>query len=66
MENKERLYTPAELANLARVSPATIRREVARGRLDAVRVGAGRLIRVPEGAWRAYLERARGREDASL
>ena len=51
----ERFYSPQELARLADVSPATIAREVRRGRLRGFRVGDGRLIRIPESAWRTYL-----------
>jgi len=60
MDSMERLYTPQELAAMAGVSAATIKREVHRGRLRGVRVGDGRLIRVPESAWREYLQRAQG------
>lgn len=55
MEHAERLLSAKELAQLAGVSAATIRREVARGRLRGVRIGEARLIRVPESAWREYL-----------
>ncbi len=58
MDNTERLLTPKELATIAGVSPATIKREVARGRLRAIRIGEARLLRVPESAWREYLRRA--------
>ena len=59
MDNTERLFTPKELAEIAGVSPMTIKREVARGRLRGIRVGEAGLIRVPESAWREYLRRAR-------
>jgi excisionase family DNA binding protein len=55
METQERLLTPQEVATMAGVSAATIKREVRRGRLRAIRVGDGRLIRIPEDAWRTYL-----------
>ena len=58
MERTERLLTPKELAGIAGVSPATIKREVARGRLRGVRIGVARLIRIPESAWSEYLKRA--------
>jgi len=57
MTNMERLFTPKELADLAGCSPATIKREVRRGRLKGLRIGTGRLVRVPESAWREYLRR---------
>lgn len=56
MHNMERLLTPGELAEIAGVSAATIKREFHRGQLRGIRVGAGRLIRIPESAWREYLE----------
>jgi excisionase family DNA binding protein len=58
MENTERFFTPKELAEIAGVSPATIKREVSRGRLKGIRIGTQGLIRVPESAWRRYLQRA--------
>jgi excisionase family DNA binding protein len=58
MDNTERLLTPKQLADIAGVSPATIKREVARGRLRGIRVGQQGLIRVPESAWREYLQNA--------
>ena len=61
MERTERLYSPAELAELAGVSPITIKREVLRGRLRCLRIGEGRLIRIPESAWQAYLREAGAR-----
>jgi excisionase family DNA binding protein len=50
----ERHYTTRELAERLSVHPETIRREVRRGRLRSVRVGAER--RYPESAVRAWLE----------
>jgi excisionase family DNA binding protein len=58
MDSHERLFTPQELAKQANCSPATINREIHRGRLRAIRIGAGRLLRVPESAWREYLDHA--------
>ena len=55
MDTNERLLSPRQLAALAGVSPATIRREVARGRLRGIRIGEQGLVRVPESAWREYL-----------
>ncbi len=61
MNTTERLYTPKELAEIAGISPATIKREVARGRLRGLRIGQQGQIRVPESAWHDYLETARGK-----
>jgi excisionase family DNA binding protein len=58
MDNTERLLTPKQLADIAGVSPATIKREVSRGRLRGIRVGQQGLVRVPESAWREYLQSA--------
>ena len=52
----ERHYTLAEIARDLCVSPRLLEREIGRGRLRAVRVGVQGLIRVPESAWRSYLE----------
>ena len=60
MSITERLYTPRELAEIASCSPATIKREVQRGRLRGLRIGAGRLVRIPESAWREYVSETRG------
>ena len=57
MEFHERLFSPKQLAEIAGVSPATIKREVARGRLRGVRIGEGRLLRIPASAWAQYLDR---------
>jgi excisionase family DNA binding protein len=58
MEHIERLLTPQELAKAANISAATIKREVERGRLRALRIGTGQLVRIPESAWQEYLQRA--------
>ena len=67
MGSTERLLTPQQLAAIAGVSAATIKREIHRGHLRGFRVGGGRLLRVPESAWREYLQRAEtrsgGRQD---
>jgi len=55
METMERLLTPRELATIAGVSAATIRREVFRGRLRGVRIGQQGLVRIPESAWAEYV-----------
>lgn len=52
----ERLLTVDEVAERLGVSSKTVRRELASGDLESVRVGpAGRLIRVPEKALAIYL-----------
>ena len=56
MDALEHHFKPQELGQAVGVSSATIRREIRRGRLRAIRIGAGRLIRIPESAWRQYLE----------
>ena len=50
------LLTVAETAKLLRVSPITVRRRIADGQLDAVRVGKG--IRVPMDAIERFLRPA--------
>ena len=57
MESHEHLFSPKQLAEIAGVSPATIKREIARGRLRGVRIGDGRLLRIPASAWAEYLDR---------
>ena len=59
MGSTEQLFSPKQLAEIAGVSPATIKREVARGRLRGIRIGQQGLVRVPESAWREYLQHAR-------
>ena len=54
MQTTERLFTPKQLAEIAGISPATIKREAARGRLRYVRIGEARLLRIPESAWRGH------------
>ena len=50
-----RLLTLAEVAELAGVHYDTVRREIKRGRLDAIIVGE-RLVRVPEDAALRWLQ----------
>jgi excisionase family DNA binding protein len=38
-ERFERLMRPSEAANVLRVSPATIRRMIADGRIESIRIG---------------------------
>ena len=50
------LLTPADAAELARVSIDTIYRLIERGDLEAIHVG--RLLRIEPAAFNSYLERA--------
>ena len=54
----ERFMTPTEVAELARVSVSTVKREIERGELRAVHVG--RQLRIDPADFRAYLNRAEG------
>ncbi len=57
------LMTTQEAAALLRVSASTIRREVKRGRLRAMRVGRKGILRIPRGDLMALLE---SQEDPAL
>lgn len=63
---QEYLYTLREIADVLRVSEWTVRRLIAAGKLDALRVGK-RGVRIPAGSLAAYRERSviRGRADAT-
>jgi excisionase family DNA binding protein len=50
-------YSLDELAESQKCHALTLRREIARGKLEAVRIG--RQIRVTESAWNAYMEARR-------
>jgi excisionase family DNA binding protein len=63
MVNTEQLLTPKQLAEIAGVSAATIKREVARGRLRGLRIGEQALIRIPMSAWNDYVEHAANRRN---
>lgn len=55
----EAVYTVAEVAALLRVHKSTVYRDVETGRIVAFRAGKGRgTIRIREGAFNAYQERA--------
>ena len=57
----EVLYTLADIAGLDRCSVRTLRRAVAAGLLEVVRIGpAGRLIRITPEAHAAYRQRLSG------
>jgi excisionase family DNA binding protein len=51
----KRLMTPSEVAELARVSVSTVKREIARGELRAMHVG--QQLRIDPTDLRRYLER---------
>ena len=51
----DRLMTPGEVAELARVSVSTVKREIARGELRAVHVG--HQVRIDPTDFRSYLDR---------
>lgn len=56
----EALLTVKDVATLDNVSEKTVRRAIARGDLDVLRLGAdGRLIRIEPAAHRAWRNRAR-------
>ena len=50
----EPLYTPEEVAELLRVSPRTVQRWLAQGKLQGVKVG--RLWRIPKASLDRFLE----------
>jgi excisionase family DNA binding protein len=55
----EAVYTVAEVAQRLRLHKSTVYRDVESGRIDAYRAGKGRgTIRIREGAFLAYQERA--------
>jgi excisionase family DNA binding protein len=54
MDDPQQLLTLQEVAAYLRVSISTVRREIAKGRLEAVRVG--HLYRVRRADMNAYLE----------
>jgi len=43
---RPKLYTPAEVADMLRVTPAAIHQWVKQGKIKAVRIG--RIVRIPE------------------
>jgi excisionase family DNA binding protein len=56
----EELLTVADVARLDAVSEKTVRRAIAAGLLDVVRVGpSGRLVRIDPSAHEAYRRRCR-------
>ncbi|PWK54889.1 helix-turn-helix domain-containing protein [Roseicyclus mahoneyensis] len=56
----ETLLTVQEVADLDGVSEKTVRRAIATGALDVLRIGpGGRLIRIEPAAHRAYRNRSR-------
>lgn len=58
-EGPEPLLTIAEIARLDNVSTRTVRRAIAAGLLEAVRIGpGGRLVRVSRDAHAAYRRRS--------
>lgn len=56
------ILTVADVAQQLQISPRTIRREIARGRLRAVRVG--RQFRVPRDSLQHYLNTRTVRQEA--
>lgn len=60
-EQPERLHTIREVAEHVGISERTVRREIARGALETVRVGpALRLVRISGRAIRLYLAERQG------
>ena len=58
-----RAYSTREVGAALGINEATVRAEIARGRMRSVRVG--RLIRVPDQALADYLQREPGREQVA-
>lgn len=55
-------YTIRECAEALRISERTVRRAIAAGKLQVIRVG--RLVRVPAESLRQFVERLGQREDS--
>jgi excisionase family DNA binding protein len=55
-------YTVRECAEALRISERTVRRAIAAGKLQAIRVG--RLVRVPAESLQRFVERAGQREES--
>lgn len=59
MQEPEPVFTVRQIAALDRVSEKTVRRAIAAGELEIIRVGpAGHSIRIPAAAHRAYRARS--------
>ena len=57
-------YTIPECAEALRISERTVRRAIAAGKLQVIRVG--RLVRVPAESLRQFVEHAGQQEDSQL
>lgn len=54
--DRTRMLRVKTVAEMFDVSPQTIYRAIKSGRLDALKLGTGRAVRIPEYAVRAYME----------
>ena len=54
--NGTRMLRVKTVAEMFDVSPQTIYRAIESGRLDALKIGSGRAVRIPEHAVRAFME----------